>query len=51
MSTPETTPEASDLGAESRAKQDDLTQRVGTRLAAPVSEAKPPWWKRLLGRG
>lgn len=51
MSTPEGTIETSDLDTSARAAQDKLTQSVGTRLAAPTSDGKPPWWKRLLGRG
>jgi hypothetical protein len=51
MSTPESTAEPSDRGTAARTKQDTLTQSVGTRLAVPTSEAKPSWWKRLLGRG
>lgn len=50
MSTPESTPETSDLDANARAKQDKLTQSVGTRLAVQSSDGKS-WWKRLLGRG
>jgi hypothetical protein len=49
MSTPEGTAETSDLAAASRAKQDALTQTVGTNLAS--TSTKAPWWKRLLGRG
>lgn len=51
MSTPESTVETSDLDKTARAKQGDLTQSVGTRLAVPSSDGKAPWWKRLLGRG
>ena len=51
MSTPESTAETSDLAVASRARQDALTQSVGTRLAASSTSAKAPWWKRLLGRG
>lgn len=35
MSTPESNAETADLD---------------TRQAAPTSEVKAPWWKRLLGR-
>jgi hypothetical protein len=51
MSTPERTVEPSEVDAASREHQDDLTQRVGTRLAEPSPGDKTPWWKRLLGRG
>ena len=51
MSTPEKTAETSDLDTASRARQDELTHSVGTRLAASSSDTKTPWWKRLLGRG
>jgi hypothetical protein len=49
MSTPGSTAETSDLDTSARAKQDKLTESVGTRLAVPPGKA--PWWKRLLGRG
>jgi hypothetical protein len=49
MSTPESSTETPDLETTDRARQDTLTQSVGTRLAVP--EAKAPWWKRMLGRG
>jgi len=51
MSTPESTVETSDLETSSREKQDKLTRSIGTHLAAPPSDGKAPWWKRLLGRG
>ncbi len=51
MSTPESTAETSDHGTTARAKQDTLTQSVGTPLTVPTSEGKASWWKRLLGRG
>ena len=49
MTTFEHTNEPSELDTNARAKQDALTQKIGTRLAVP--DAKAPWWKRLLGRG
>lgn len=52
MSTPESTTETSDLDTAARAKQDTLTQSVGTPLAArPPDEGKTSWLKRLFGRG
>jgi len=51
MSKPESTVETSDLDTTSRERQDKLTHSVGTPLAVPTSDAKMPWWKRLLGRG
>jgi hypothetical protein len=51
MSTPDGTVETSELESTSRDKQDDLTERVGTRLATQSPGDKTPWWKRLLGRG
>jgi len=51
MSTPENAAETPNLETAARDKQDKLTQSVGTRLTVPVSEGKPSWWKRMLGRG
>ena len=51
MSTPESTTETSDLDTAARAKQDTLTQSVGTPLAARPPEGKMSWLKRLFGRG
>jgi hypothetical protein len=45
------TPVTSDHGADARARQEQLTQTIGAQVAAPGTEAKAPWWKRLLGRG
>lgn len=45
------TPVTSDNGSKASARQEQLTQTVGTRLGTPGGEAKAPWWKRLLGRG
>ena len=35
-------------GSAEQTKQDGLTQSVGRRLEP--TEARAPWWKRLLGR-
>lgn len=51
MSTPESTVETPDLGTDARAKQDKLTNSVGTTLAPSASQDKKHWWNRLLGRG
>lgn len=50
MSTPDSTTRASELETASRARQDELTRAVGTRLAGQSTSGKPPWWKRLLGQ-
>jgi hypothetical protein len=51
MSTPQNVVETSDLDTTERARREELTHSVGTRLAASSSGGKSPWWKRLLGRG
>jgi hypothetical protein len=50
MSTPEQTAETPELDTTASDRQDKLTNSVGTRLEAPSSDVKAPWWKRLLGR-
>jgi hypothetical protein len=51
MSTPDSTPETSNLDADGHGDQDRQTQSPPTRLAASSSNGKVPLWKRLLGRG
>ena len=51
MSTPEHTVETPEVDTTASERQDKLTSSVGTRLEAPASDTKAPWWKRLLGQG
>lgn len=47
MTTPDGTTETSDLDTAAHTPE----TAAGAHVAAPISDAKTPWWKRLLGRG